>query len=140
MPTSRTRASPAPTTGSASSGAAGALTRAAFGAMTSRNDGQSPSRQEKSLLQELWWIRVLRPNSVSTGSTDRQPDFSPQSPQPSQTRSLIRTSCGGVAALPRLRARRSSVAQAWSWISTVTPSTAASSFWVRRSSLRGRTS
>src|ERR1700761_1407407 len=48
---------------------------------TVRNDGQSPSRQEKSLLQDGWWIRVLRPYSVATGCTDTQLDFSPQSPQ-----------------------------------------------------------
>ena len=42
--------------------------------VTVRNDGQSPSRQEKSRLQEDWWIRVLRPNSVATGWTDRQLD------------------------------------------------------------------
>ncbi|CFW02469.1 Uncharacterised protein [Bordetella pertussis] len=37
----------------------------------------------------------LRPNSVSSGSTDRQCDFSEQSPQPSQTRSLITTRKAG---------------------------------------------
>ena len=31
----------------------------------------------------------MRPNSVSTGCTDRQLDFTPQSPQPSHTRSLM---------------------------------------------------
>ena len=56
---------------------------------TVTNEGQSPSRHEKSLLHEVWWMRVLRPNSVSTGCTDRQLLISPQSPQPSQTRSLI---------------------------------------------------
>ena len=85
---------------------------AAADGMIVRKDGQSPSRQEKSLLQEAWWMRVLRPNSVSTGSTDRHPDFLPQSPQPSQTRSLISTCCGGSGAFPRLRARRSSAAHA----------------------------
>ena len=64
---------------------------------------------------------VLRPNSVSTGSTERQLDFSPQSPHPSQTRSLISTRRGGSGARPRLRSRRSSAAQAWSCSSTVTP-------------------
>src|SRR6185437_663744 len=57
--------------------------------VTVRNDGQSPLRQEKSRLQEDWWIWVLRPNSVATGWTDRQLDARPQSPQPSQTRSLM---------------------------------------------------
>ncbi len=70
-------------------------------------DGQSPFRQEKSWLHEPWWIAVLRPNGVSTGTTDRHEDFSPQSPQPSQTRSLMRMRCGGASSLPRLRSRRS---------------------------------
>src|SRR5262249_32392817 len=52
--------------------------------VTVRNDGQSPLRQEKSRLQDDWWIRVLRPNSVAAGWTDRQLDAWPQSPQPSQ--------------------------------------------------------
>ena len=33
-----------------------------------------------------WSISRLRPNSVSLGSTDTQKLFTPQSPQPSQTR------------------------------------------------------
>ena len=41
------------------------------------------------MLQVDWLMRRLRPNSVSTGSTDMQFDFTPQSPQPSQTGSLI---------------------------------------------------
>ena len=41
--------------------------RLARAGVTVRKDGQSPSRQEKSRLQEDWWIRVLRPNSVATG-------------------------------------------------------------------------
>ena len=41
---------------------------------TVTNDGQKPLRQLKSLLQLDWLIRRLRPNSVSTGSTDRQLD------------------------------------------------------------------
>ena len=36
-------------------------------------------------------MRVLRPNSVSTGCTDRQLLLTPQSPQPSQTASLMTT-------------------------------------------------
>jgi len=82
------------------------------------------------LLQDAWWIRVLRPNSVSTGCTDRQFDFAPQSPQPSQTRSLMRIRSAGSMASPRLRLRRSSVAHSWSWIRTVTPRAPASSSWV----------
>ena len=61
--------------------------------------------------------------AARTGSVD----FSPQSPQPSHTRSLITTRSAGVGSLPRLRSRRSSVAHRSSWISTVTPPTAASS-------------
>ena len=79
IPTSRIRTSSAGTQGSGSgSGTSGGDTfgRAArFGGMTVMNDGQSPSRHEKSLLHDAWWMRVLRPNSVSTGSTERQPDF-----------------------------------------------------------------
>ena len=44
----------------------------------------------------------MRPNSVSIGSTDRQALFSPQSPQPSQTRSLMWMRCGGVGRLAAL--------------------------------------
>ena len=66
-------------------------------------------------------MRVLRPNSVSTGWTDRQLDATPQSPQPSQTRSLITMRIGGSSTRPRLRSRRFSAAHCWSWISTVTP-------------------
>src|SRR5262245_7258304 len=77
---------------------------------TVTNAGQSPSRQEKSLLHDDWWICVLRPNSVSTGRTLRQFDLTPQSPQPSQTAWLMNTRVGGSVALPRLRRRRSSAA------------------------------
>ncbi len=103
------------------------------------NDGQSPFRQVRSLLQEAWWISVLRPNSVATGCTDRHEDFSPQSPQPSQTRWLIHTFSAGCSSLPRLRRRRFSVAHWSSWIKTVTPGTAASSDWTSWSSSRWRT-
>ena len=47
--------------------------------------GQKPLRQEKSLLHADWSIFRLRPNSVSTGTTERQFDCTEQSPQPSQT-------------------------------------------------------
>ena len=53
------------------------------------NDGQSPRRHDMSKLQLVWWMRVLRPYAVSTGCTDRQLLLSPQSPQPSHTRSLM---------------------------------------------------
>ena len=76
--------------------------------------GQKPSRQEKSLLQEDWSISRLRPNSVSTGTTDMQFDFALQSPQPSQTRSLMTTRRAGSSIRPRLRRRRFSAAQVWS--------------------------
>ena len=65
-----------------------------------------------SKLQLVWWMRVLRPNWVITGCTDRQLLLSPQSPQPSQTRSLMTTRKSGLASLPRLRARRFSAAHA----------------------------
>ena len=76
--------------------------------------GQKPLTQEKSLLQLFWLIRRLRPNGVSTGSTDRQLDCTEQSPQPSHTSSLMMTVLAGVASVPRLRRRRFSVAQVWS--------------------------
>ena len=76
--------------------------------------GQKPLRQEKSLLQEDWSIARLRPNSVSTGTTDRQLDCTPQSPQPSQTSSLMTTRLSGSGIRPRLRRRRFSAAQVWS--------------------------
>ena len=48
-------------------------------------------------------MRVLRPNSVSTGCTDRQLLFTPQSPQPSHTASLMTTRVLRVGRVPRLR-------------------------------------
>ena len=57
--------------------------------------GQKPFTQEKSLLQFDWSILRLRPNSVSTGVTDMQFDWTEQSPQPSHTRSLMKTRFGG---------------------------------------------
>ena len=56
----------------------------------------------------------LRPNSVSTGTTDRQFDLALQSPQPSHTSSLMKTRVAGSGRLPRLRRRRFSAAQVWS--------------------------
>ena len=76
--------------------------------------GQKPLMQLVSLLQVLWLMVRLRPNSVSSGSTDRQLDLTLQSPQPSHTRSLIMTRTAGSTMVPRLRRRRFSVAQVWS--------------------------
>jgi hypothetical protein len=67
-----------------------------------------------SLLQVLWLMRRLRPNSVSSGSTLTQLLCTPQSPQPSHTNSLITTRVAGSTMVPRLRRRRFSVAQVWS--------------------------
>ncbi len=103
-------------------GSGGGRRAGASGAgVTSANDGQSPARQAKSCVHEDWWIWVFRPSSVSTGTTDRQVDLRPQSPHPSHTRSLIHTRWAGVGSLPRLRSRRSSVAQRSVCSSTVTP-------------------
>ena len=66
------------------------------------------------MLQEVWSMRVLRPSSVSTGCTDRQLLFTPQSPQPSHTASLITTRVVRTGIAPRLRRRRDSAAQRWS--------------------------
>ena len=76
--------------------------------------GQKPVTQEKSLLQLLWSISRLRPNSVSIGSTDTQLDLTPQSPQPSHTAGLMMVRLAGSTILPRLRRRRFSAAQVWS--------------------------
>ena len=59
--------------------------------VTVTNAGQSPSMQLMSRLHESWWMRVLRPNGVSTGCTLRQFETSPQWPQPSHTPSLMIT-------------------------------------------------
>jgi hypothetical protein len=66
------------------------------------------------LLQDDWLMARLRPNSVSSGSTDRQLDFTLQSPQPSHTISLITTRLAGSGYSLRLRRRRFSDAQVWS--------------------------
>ena len=84
-------------------------------------------------------MRVFRPNSVGTGCTDRQLDLRPQSPQPSQIRSLMNTRVCGWASLPRLRLRRFSVAHSWSCTSTVTPGVAASTRWASASRVRSHT-
>jgi hypothetical protein len=76
--------------------------------------GQKPFTQLMSLLQVLWLMVRLRPNSVSSGSTLRQLDCTPQSPQPSHTSSLMTTRLAGSTMVPRLRRRRFSVAQVWS--------------------------
>ena len=76
--------------------------------------GQNPFTHEKSLLHELWSMVRLRPNSVSTGATDTQFDWMPQSPQPSQTSSLMTTRLAGSGNLPRFLLRRFSAAQVWS--------------------------
>ena len=81
---------------------------------TVTNDGQKPFTQEKSLLQLDWSMVRLRPNSVSSGCTDTQFDCTPQSPQPSQTSSLMMTRLSGSGNRPRLRRRRFSAAQVWS--------------------------
>ncbi len=53
----------------------------------------------------------LRPNSVSSGSTERQFDWTLQSPQPSQTISLMTTRRDGSGNSLRFLRRRFSVAQ-----------------------------
>src|SRR4029077_15618658 len=81
---------------------------------TVTKDGQNPFKQEESLLQLDWSMVRLRPHSVSSGCTETQFDFTPQSPQPSHTRSLITTRFSGSGNVPRLRRRRFSAAQVWS--------------------------
>ena len=53
----------------------------------------------------------LRPSSVSSGSTERQFDWTLQSPQPSQTISLMTTRLAGSGNSLRFLRRRFSVAQ-----------------------------
>ena len=72
--------------------------------------GQKPFKQLKSWLHDDWLMRRLRPNSVSSAITDRQFDCTLQSPQPSQTSSLMTTRRSGVGTVPRLRLRCSSAA------------------------------
>ena len=98
--------------------------------------GQKPFTQLKSLLQLDWSISRLRPYSVSLGSTATQFDFTPQSPQPSQTSELIAVRLAGSGILPRLRRRRFSAAQVWSKISTEVPATSRRRFCCASSSLR----
>ncbi|MCY1299420.1 hypothetical protein D9M70_489480 [compost metagenome] len=105
--------------GSASKSAPAPLPPAAAGLRTCAPSavtklGQKPLTQEKSLLHDDWLMRRLVPSSVSSGSTDRQLDLAEQSPQPSQTASLIKARLAGSGYVPRLRRRRFSVAQVWS--------------------------
>jgi hypothetical protein len=76
--------------------------------------GQKPSIQVWSWLQEDWSMRRFWPNGVATGSTAMQLETAEQSPQSSQTRSLMKTREVADAARPRFLRRRSSVAQGWS--------------------------
>jgi hypothetical protein len=79
-------------------------------AATVTKAGQSPLRQLASMLQLAWSTIVLRPNSVSIEWSDRQFDLTPQSPQPSHTRSSIMTRKLACFTRPRLRSRRFSAA------------------------------
>src|SRR5437868_13613202 len=73
---------------------------------TVTKDGQKPFTQEKSLLQLDWSMVRLRPNSVSSGCTETQLLCTPQSPQPSQTSSLMMTRLSGSGNVPRSEERR----------------------------------
>ena len=66
------------------------------------------------MLHEDWSMARFLPNSVSTGTTATQFDFTPQSPHPSQTAGLMNARRGGSGYFPRLRRRRFSAAQVWS--------------------------
>ena len=76
--------------------------------------GQKPLMQLKSLLHELCSMARLRPQSVFSGTMDRQLLCTPQSPQPSHTAGLMKTRLGGSGSCPFLRRRRFSAAQVWS--------------------------
>src|SRR5437588_11929966 len=97
--------------GPASAGDATPLPLRSRAPSTVTNDGQKPFRQEKSLLQLVWSMVRLRPHSVSSGCTETQFDFTPQSPQPSQTSSLLVTRLSGFGNYPRLRRLRFSAAE-----------------------------
>ena len=73
--------------------------------------GQNPFRQDISLLHRLWSIWRFSPSGRIRGLTATQFDLTAQSPQPSQTASLIMIVSGLSAISPRLRLRRNSVAQ-----------------------------
>ena len=90
------RHAPAPAAPSTSWSCATPLPFFSFAPCTVTNDGQKPFTQEKSLLQDDWSMVRLRPNSVSSGCTETQFDFTPQSPQPSQTSSLMMTRLSGI--------------------------------------------
>ena len=66
--------------------------------------GQNPLRQDRSVLQLVGLMRRLRPCSVSTGSMAMQCDCAVQSPQFSQTRSLITTRVSAADQLAALAA------------------------------------
>src|SRR5882724_10828979 len=72
--------------------------------------GQKHFRQEKYLLQDDWLMARLRPNSVSSGSTERKLDCTLQSPHPSHTISLITARTAGSGYSFFLRRRRFSEA------------------------------
>src|SRR5579863_1352839 len=57
--------------------------------------GQKPFTHEKSLLHDDWLILRFAPSGVSSGSTDKQFDCTEQSPQPSQTASLMNARLAG---------------------------------------------
>jgi hypothetical protein len=107
-----------PIAGRAGAGRSGRVRAAGAGLRTlapSRvtKDGQKPLRQEKSLLQADWSISRFRPSSVSSGRMATQFDWTPQSPQPSQTSGLMKTRVSGSGKAPFLRRRRFSAAQVW---------------------------
>ena len=80
----------------------------------SRTTGKSRRRRNNPCCSSIGRCTRLRPNSVSSGCTETQFDLTPQSPQPSQTRSLMKTRLSGSGYWPRLRRRRFSAAQVWS--------------------------
>jgi hypothetical protein len=88
--------------------------RRGFAPSTVTKLGQNPFRHERSTLQEDWSTVRLTPSGVCKGSSEVQFDWTPQSPQPSHTRSLITTRAGASGIFPFLRRRRFSAAQTWS--------------------------
>ena len=70
-----------PRTGSASATGSAGISRRAHPcpARPAGTTGSRPSGSYRSELQDAWWMRVLRPNSVATGCTDRQVETCPRS-------------------------------------------------------------
>ncbi len=81
--------------------------------------------------------RALAPElGLERAPPTRSSISTPQSPQPSQTSSLMKTRFAGSGYLPRLRRRRFSAAHVWSYSRIVQPSVSRSERWTASRSSR----